>query len=154
MRVALVAAGRLRAGPERDLVNDYLRRAEAVGRAATLTPIDEIEVEAKARGPAGETEALLAAVPEGRLIALDERGENLGSEALSRKLAAWRDQGARATSLLIGGADGLAEPARARADLVVAFGRQTWPHRLVRVMAAEQVYRAATLLAGAPYHRS
>lgn len=156
MRLIVLAAGKLKAGPERALVDDYLARAEAAGRGVGLAPVEEIAVETKAKAKAkdDETAALLAALPEDAvLIALDERGKGLTSEDLARRVEKWRDQGRRAVALVIGGADGLGPEARRRADLVVAFGPQTWPHRLVRAMAAEQLYRVVTILTNSPYHR-
>jgi 23S rRNA (pseudouridine1915-N3)-methyltransferase len=84
---------------------------------------------------------------------LDARGENLDSLALTREIMRWRDAGRPVAVFLIGGADGLAASLRERADLRLAFGAATWPHQMVRIMLLEQVYRAATLLAGHPYHR-
>ncbi len=102
-----------------------------------------------------EAEELLAAVPPGAaLVALDERGRDLTSEALAGQLGRWRDEGARAAAFLIGGPDGLGAAARERASLVLSLGRMTWPHMLVRAMLAEQLYRATTILAGHPYHRA
>ena len=102
-----------------------------------------------------EAEELLAAVPPGAaLVALDERGRDLTSEALADQLGRWRDEGARAAAFLIGGPDGLGAAARERASLVLSLGRMTWPHMLVRAMLAEQLYRATTILAGHPYHRA
>jgi 23S rRNA (pseudouridine1915-N3)-methyltransferase len=153
MRVTIVAAGRLRAGPERTLVSDYLARTEKSGRAVGLHPVAEVELEPKG-GLRQRTAALLDAVPKGaQLIVLDERGRAMESEAFARKLADLRDGGMRDIAFLIGDADGLHEEARARADVVLAFGPATWPHRLVRVMLAEQIYRAVAILAGSPYHR-
>ena len=98
--------------------------------------------------------ALLAAVPDrAAVVVLDERGQDLTSRDLARRLEGWRDQGIQAAAFLIGGPDGHGVSIRQRADLVLALGRMTWPHRLVRVMLAEQLYRAQTILAGHPYHR-
>lgn len=155
MRLALIAAGRLRAGPERDLVDDYLQRARQGGRRAGLSPIEEIEIEPRTADPGRATTALLEAGPTGgKRIVLDERGRHLTSTAFADHLARWRDQGAPAAALFIGPADGFAPSARETADMVWAFGAPTWPHRLVRVMAAEQIYRAVSLLTGTPYHRA
>ena len=106
-------------------------------------------------GGAREGEALLAAVPDGaRIVALDERGKSQTSEAFAKRLGIWRDDGVRAVAFLIGGADGLDESLRKRADMVVSFGALTWPHMLVRALLAEQLYRAHTILTGHPYHRA
>jgi 23S rRNA (pseudouridine1915-N3)-methyltransferase len=104
---------------------------------------------------AREGEALLAAMPQGsRIVALDERGRSETSEAFASRLGRWRDDGVRTVGFLIGGADGLDEAVRKKADLVMSFGAPTWPHMLVRAMLAEQIYRAQTILAGHPYHRA
>ena len=89
-----------------------------------------------------------------KVVALDERGASISSEKFAQVISKARDEGAPALAVLIGGPDGLDEALRARADLTIAFGAMTWPHQLVRVMAAEQIYRAATILAGHPYHRA
>ncbi|MCE6959902.1 23S rRNA (pseudouridine(1915)-N(3))-methyltransferase RlmH [Cereibacter sphaeroides] len=154
MRLALCAVGRLRSGPERDLVEDYLARFERTGRPLGLPPVQLIEVEDKrGGGMEAEAELLSRAMPAGAALAvLDERGRTLSSPEFAEQLARWRD-GGRDVALVIGGADGLAPKLRDRADLALSFGRMVWPHMLVRVMLAEQLYRAATILAGSPYHR-
>jgi len=155
MRLTIVAAGRLRAGPERSLVDDYVARADKAGRAIGLFPVTETELEPKGADAETRTRALLSAAPEGAVVcALDERGRALTSEAFAADLAKRRDNGARDMAFIIGEADGLHPIAREQADLVLALGPQTWPHKLVRVMIAEQIYRAVAILAGAPYHRS
>jgi 23S rRNA (pseudouridine1915-N3)-methyltransferase len=155
MRLQLCAVGRLRAGPERDLVDDYLTRAERSGRILGLGPFTELEVEDKRGGGMVAEAALLAkAVPEGAaLCVLDERGKTLSSPEFAQALAGWRDGGRQDAAFVIGGADGVDPALRGRADLVISFGRMVWPHMLVRVMLAEQLYRAVTILAGSPYHR-
>ena len=155
MRLHLCAVGRLRAGPERALVDDYLSRLERTGRPLGLGPATEHEVEDRKGGGMTAEAALLArAIPEGAaLCVLDERGKLLSSPEFAQVLAQWRDAGRQDAALVIGGADGVDPGLRARADLVLSLGRMVWPHMLVRVMAAEQLYRAATILAGGPYHR-
>ena len=155
MRLHLCAVGRLRAGPERDLVDDYLSRLDRTGRPLGLGPVTEHEVEDKKNlGMAAEGALLAKVVPEGAaLCILDERGKTLSSPEFAATLAAWRDAGRQDAAFVIGGADGIDPTLRARADLAISFGRMVWPHMLVRVMLAEQLYRAATILAGSPYHR-
>ena len=155
MRLQLCAVGRLRAGPERALVDDYLTRLERTGRPLGLGPATEHEVEDKRGGGMVAEAALLAkAVPEGAaLCVLDERGKMLTSPEFAQNLAQWRDGGRQDAAFVIGGADGVDPALRGRADLVISFGRMVWPHMLVRVMLAEQLYRAATILGGGPYHR-
>ncbi|MFN3576300.1 MAG: 23S rRNA (pseudouridine(1915)-N(3))-methyltransferase RlmH [Tabrizicola sp.] len=156
MRLHLCAVGRLRAGPERDLVDDYLQRLDRAGRPLGLGPASEHEVEdRKGGGMAAEGALLARAVPEGAaLCVLDERGKLLTSPEFAARLAGWRDGGRQDAAFVIGGADGVDPALRARADLVLSFGHMVWPHMLVRAMLAEQLYRAATILAGSPYHRA
>ncbi len=156
MRVHLIAVGRLRAGPERDLVDDYVLRFDRTGRPLGLGPAVEHEVEDKKNlGPGAEAELLARAVPSGAvLVTLDERGRVMTSPEFAGMLAKWRDGGRQDVAFVIGGADGIDPGLRAKADASVSFGAMVWPHMLVRVMLAEQLYRAATILSGGPYHRA
>lgn len=156
MKLTICAVGRLRKGPEAELIDDYLTRATRTGRALGLGPATVTEVEdKKGGGMAAEAALLENALPDNaRIIALDERGKLLTSPQFADHLARWRDDGIRDTALIIGGADGIDPTLRARADLSLSFGKMVWPHMLVRVMLAEQIYRATTILAGSPYHRS
>ena len=156
MRLHLCAVGRLRAGPERDLVDDYLLRFDRSGRALGLGPVQEHEVEDKKNaGMGAEADLLARAVPAGAvLVTLDERGKLMSSPEFAALLAKWRDGGRQDLAFVIGGADGIDAGLRARADFSISFGAMVWPHMLVRVMLAEQLYRAASILAGAPYHRA
>ena len=155
MKVSLVVVGRLRAGPERALIDDYLTRFERTGRGLGLGPVTVIEVEDKKNsGMSGEAVLIRNAIPKGAiLVALDERGKLMTSPELSKKLAGWRDQGQGHVAFVIGGADGIASDLRAEADMLLSFGKMVWPHMLARVMLSEQLYRAASILSGAPYHR-
>jgi len=155
MRLHLCAVGRMRAGPERALIDDYVARFDRTGRALGLGPMTEHEVEDKrGGGMAAEAELLGRAVPAGALLAvLDERGRSLTSRAFAAQLARWRDEGRQDVAFAIGGADGIDPALRDRAGFALSFGAMVWPHLLVRVMLAEQIYRAATILAGGPYHR-
>ena len=155
MRVHLCTVGRLRLGPERDLITDYVTRFDRTGRTLGLGPLTEHEVEDKKNaGMAAEADLLARAIPAGALIAaLDERGAVLSSPEFAAQLAKWRDGGRQDVAFVIGGADGIDPALRARADFSLSFGRMVWPHMLVRVMLAEQLYRAATILGGGPYHR-
>jgi 23S rRNA (pseudouridine1915-N3)-methyltransferase len=158
MRVVIAAVGRLKSGPERDLVARYLERASVGARALGWRGPDLIEIpESKARRPedrkAEEASALRAAIPAGaRLVTLDERGDILDSETFARRLQAFRAAATPALAFVIGGADGL-DPAL-RADLSFAFGKATLPHQFVRALVCEQIYRATTILTGHPYHRA
>lgn len=155
MRVHICAVGRLRAGPEATLIDDYLTRFDRTGKPLGLSRAELREVEdKKGKGMAAEAELLLRAVPEGAtLVTLDERGKVLSSPEFAAQIGRWRDDGAGDVAFVIGGADGLAPDLRSRADFKLSFGRMVWPHMLVRVMLAEQLYRAASILAGSPYHR-
>jgi len=158
MRVTIAAVGRMKAGPERDMVARYLDRAVGGGKPLALTGFDVIEqTESRASSApsrkADEAKALRAALPEGLVVALDERGKAIASEALAKQIGRWRDDGRPAVSFVIGGADGLDPDFVATADLVLSFSPLTWPHQLVRIMLAEQLYRTTTILAGHPYHR-
>ncbi len=155
MKLHICAVGRLRAGPERDLFDDYLMRADRTGRALGVGPCTLHEVEDKKGGRmAAEAVLLDRALPAGAvLIALDERGKLISSPEFADKLAGWRDMGRSDVAFVIGGADGIAPDLRARADFTVSLGKMVWPHMLARVMLAEQIYRATSILAGAPYHR-
>ncbi len=160
MRLLIAAVGKLKQGPERDLLAHYLGRAEAAGRKLHLSPLNVIEVAeskaatAKARMRA-EAETLLAKVPAShKLVCLDPGGEALSSEAFARLLAKYRDDGVEGIAFAIGGADGLAEEASVKAARILSLGPMTLPHGLARIVLAEQLYRAATILAGHPYHRA
>ncbi|MDP5219774.1 23S rRNA (pseudouridine(1915)-N(3))-methyltransferase RlmH [Ruegeria sp. 2205SS24-7] len=155
MRISVCAVGRLRAGPEKDLIDDYLARFDRTGRALGLGPARIIEVEDKKNAGMGAEDALLRkAIPKGGLICtLDERGRTLTSPEFAQRLGNWRDAGRQDVALVIGGADGIDPGLRAAADFSLSFGKMVWPHMLVRVMLAEQLYRAATILSGGPYHR-
>lgn len=155
MRVHLCAVGRLRAGPEKALIDDYLTRFDRTGRALGLSGGGVTEVEdRKGGGMAAEGDLLRRAIPRGaRLWVMDERGVQMSSPSFADHLAVLRDGGQGDLAICIGGADGLAPELRADADLAISFGHMVWPHMLVRVMLAEQLYRAASILAGGPYHR-
>lgn len=155
MRVHICAVGRLRKGPERDLYDDYLTRFDRTGRALALGPAQLIEVEDKKGGGMPAEAALLErAIPTGSLICvMDERGRLQSSPAFAEMLGQWRDQGRQDVAFVIGGADGIDPTLRDRADAALSFGKMVWPHMLVRVMLAEQLYRAASILASGPYHR-
>lgn len=154
MKLTLLAVGRLRAGPERVLIDDYLTRFERTGRGLGLPAISVVEVEdRKGGGMSSEAVLLDKAFPQNALlVTLDERGTVMPSPEFASKLGTWRDAG-RDVAFMIGGADGIDPSLRDRADVSISFGKMVWPHMLVRVMLAEQLYRAASILAGSPYHR-
>lgn len=154
MRIEIRAIARIRPGPERSLVNTYIERANHHGRATGLGPVSEREFDARTLdGAAAETRALIDGLASGPVIALDERGKQMDSREFSEMLGRERDQGARDMSFLIGGADGFDHSVLPGSVRLLSLGRMVWPHKLVRVMLAEQLYRASALLSGAPYHR-
>jgi 23S rRNA (pseudouridine1915-N3)-methyltransferase len=159
MRLLIVAVGRLKQGPERDLCEHYLGRADTAGRKLALSPVTVIEVP-ESRGPTApsrckaEAAALIAKLPRSYpCISLDPMGEALGSEAFARLLGKLRDDGAEGLGFLIGGADGLGPETLVKSIRRLSLGPMTLPHGLARIVLAEQLYRAATILAGHPYHR-
>ncbi|WP_281966932.1 23S rRNA (pseudouridine(1915)-N(3))-methyltransferase RlmH [Roseovarius nanhaiticus] len=156
MRLHICAVGRMRAGPERHLLDDYLLRADRTGRALGLGPTTVHEVEdKKGGGPAAEAALLERVLPQSAIrVMLDERGKLISSPKFARKLAEWRDAARGDLAFIIGGADGIDPGLRATADFSLSFGAMVWPHMLARVMLSEQIYRAATILAGGPYHRA
>ena len=158
MRISIAAVGRMKNGPERELVARYLERAAGSGKPLALTGFDVSELSESRAGSAAsrkaeEAKAIRTALPEGMVVALDERGKSLTSEAFANQLGRWRDDGRPAVGFVIGGADGIDPDFVSRADLVVSFSPMVWPHQLVRIMLAEQLYRATTILSGHPYHR-
>ncbi|MCZ4259243.1 23S rRNA (pseudouridine(1915)-N(3))-methyltransferase RlmH [Limimaricola sp. G21655-S1] len=155
MRVRICAVGRMKSGPERALVEDYTTRFDRTGRALGLGPLTITEVDdRKGGGMAAEAALLDRAIPGGAVIcAMDEHGREMSSPDFANMLAGWRDQGRAEVAFVIGGADGIDPALRSRADAMLSFGPMVWPHMLVRAMLSEQLYRAASILAGAPYHR-
>ncbi len=158
MKIVIAAIGRMKQGPERELVARYLERARQSGKPLALTGFEVVELaESRASSAATrkteEAKALRATLPDGIVVALDEDGKTQTSEAFARQLGRWRDDGRPAVSFVIGGADGIDPDFFAEADLTLSFSPLTWPHQLVRIMLAEQLYRATTILSGHPYHR-
>jgi 23S rRNA (pseudouridine1915-N3)-methyltransferase len=139
LQLHIIARGRIGRGPEADLVDRYLKRISWPVKVTELP-----ESGGKAPPPPADSSVT---------ILLDEKGEQMGSLAFARRLERWRDGGAREARFLIGGADGFGEAERAGADLLLAFGKATWPHLLARALLAEQLFRATSILANHPYHR-
>ena len=160
MRLLLIGVGRLKAGPERELFERYFKRLADLARTTGIAGVDLREIEeGRARRPedrqAQEARLILAALPKGAtLILLDERGVALSSARWADEIGKARDNAAPAYVLAIGGPDGFDPSLRGQAQGVLSFGAMTWPHQLVRVMAAEQLYRSLAILAGHPYHRA
>jgi 23S rRNA (pseudouridine1915-N3)-methyltransferase len=158
MKISIAAVGRMKNGPERELVARYLERAQGSGKPLALTGFEVHELAESRAGSAAarkaeEAKAIRAVLPEGMLVMLDERGKSIASEAFATQLGRWRDDGRQAVSFVIGGADGIDPDFVRSADLVLSFSPMVWPHQLVRIMLAEQLYRATTILSGHPYHR-
>jgi 23S rRNA (pseudouridine1915-N3)-methyltransferase len=138
MQLHIVARGKIGRSPEAELVDRYLKRIQWPTRVTELP-----DTGGKVPDISGAT----------RIVMLDELGENLPSRVIAERLGAWRDDGVRETRFLIGAADGFDDAARAQADLLISFGRATWPHMMARAMLAEQLWRATSILANHPYHR-
>jgi 23S rRNA (pseudouridine1915-N3)-methyltransferase len=139
MRLHIIARGKIGRSSEAELVDRYAKR---IAWPFRLTELPD----------AGGT--LPAPLAPYRDVLLDERGKQLASEEFAALIGKWRDEGVRETRFLIGAADGHGSAAREKADLLLAFGAMTWPHLLARAMLAEQLWRATSILAGHPYHRS
>ncbi len=158
MQMTIAAIGRMKAGPERELAERYIDRVNKAGRRLGLSLAVREFPESRAGSAVARKEqeatALLAALPPGAmLVALDESGKNLDSRAFAGQLSRWRDDGTADLVFAIGGADGLGPAVLQAAVLRLALGVMTWPHQMVRLMLAEQAYRAVTILTGHPYHR-
>ena len=152
MKIIIGAVGKMKKkSPEEALINEYVSK--------TRWPVEIKEVEEKRTLPVDElksveSELLLKVLPnDAKIVVLDERGETLSSRELAGRLRTWQDSGVGTVAFLIGGANGHSETLRQRADLKLSFGRMTLPHMLMRVVLAEQIYRAKTILDGHPYHK-
>lgn len=145
----------MRSGPERTLVDDYLKRAQSLSRSVGFLGVEEQSVDlSKCRSRTEETQKLIEGLPDGSaLVLLDERGKPKTSRQFAKLLSDQRDLGPPHLVFLIGGADGFDPEVLPSQAQKLSFGVQTWPHKLVRVMLAEQVYRGLGILAGTPYHR-
>lgn len=148
LAVDILSFGRAQGSPETALAQTYLTRARDAGRVLALTGFTLTEIDER------RPEKMLELSKGNLTVALDEQGKSIGSEAFAKQLARWRDGGTQKVQFLIGAAAGLPTEAKAAATMTISFGQQTWPHMLVRVMLAEQLYRAVTILTGHPYHRS
>ncbi len=160
MRLHILAIGRLKAGPELELFDDYAKRARGLGRSCGITDLTARDF-AESKLPdaqsrmQSEAALLLGASPDPSFrIVLDERGKALTSDGFAGILRRHLDQGTSSLAFLIGGPDGHGAELREQAGLVLSLGAMTWPHRLARVMLAEQIYRAVTILVKHPYHRA
>lgn len=160
MRIILAAIGKLKDSGERDLFDRYAKRIDQSGRSLSLGPLIIVELP-ESRAPdviarkLDESARLLKAVSAAQaIIALDEFGHNLSSTAFATRLAQFRDEGLGTVALLLGGPDGHGPDVLASAKLKLSLGAMTLPHGLARVIVAEQLYRATTILSGHPYHRA
>ena len=160
MRISILAVGHTKAAPEQTLCDDYLRRLQHQGRGIGITDaicktLPEAKRGSAAQRKTDESDRLIAQVPvKARRIVLSERGKQLSSEAFADHIRRMLEEGAGELCFLIGGPDGHAETLERDADLLLSLGAMTWPHRLVRAMLLEQIYRAVTIIANHPYHRA
>ena len=154
MKIVLRASGLMKSGPERDLVDDYISRAQHLGRGLGIPDITESAIDTRnAKSRSLETRAILSGYESCRLVILDERGKTLTSRQMASQITKWRDTAENTVVFAIGGADGF-EPADIPPGAIKwSFGAQVWPHKLVRVMMAEQIYRSLSIMARTPYHR-
>ena len=155
MRINICAIGHIKNSPEEELIKDYINRFDRIGNIIGVGPIKVIEKEDKKnKGVLAEGQLLMDSIPTGSIIcALDENGLELDSYGFAKKISFWRDHGNQAVTLIIGGASGLSKGVKEKADLSISLGKMVWPHRLVRVMLAEQLYRAASIISRSPYHK-
>jgi len=155
MKLGLLVCGKLKPGPETDLVQDYLARAKKQGRSLGVTDVlcKQVTVRAGSSVIAVSRSALEASAAGCKRVMLDESGKNLTTKQFSSQINLWREQGAANILLMVGPADGWDSEALKQADLVLSFGKMTWPHKLAQVMAAEQIYRIVSVLSGSAYHR-
>ncbi len=159
MKISLHAVGRMKKGPERDLFDRYFDRARAVGKNLNMVvlPVKE-HAEGRGQRPldrkAQEARDLLSHIDDkAYILALDERGKSISSSDFAKLIEKERDCGRGHFCLMIGGADGFDGLIRERADQLISFGAMTWPHQMVRIMAAEQIYRSFCIVSGHPYHK-
>ena len=154
MHITLISIGKLKKGPEKELVDDYVSRFNKAGPGIGLRSLKLVDL-ASGGGLDAEGERLLQAIPQGAdVFRLDEHGPAWPSVQFSERISKRRDQGTRDLCFLIGGAEGYSDAVRTACPQTLALGPQTWPHRLVKVMITEQLYRAVSLLAGTPYHKA
>jgi 23S rRNA (pseudouridine1915-N3)-methyltransferase len=159
MKIGIAAIGLLKSGPEKELAAEYEQRIQGAGRNAGITGF-QVQDWAESRGATAdlrkteEAKRLWSAVPDdGVAIVLDERGKALTSAEFAKLIEAQTQSGCRSLNFLIGGPDGHAAETRSRAFKTLSFGPMTFPHRLLRVMLLEQIYRSVTIIVNHPYHR-
>ena len=152
MQIIISAIGKLKKNtPEDELIQDYLKKTKW---PVTIKEFEEKKTLTVEQLKEAESNLLLSSIPQGgKIIALDERGKTPSSREFAELIGKWLDEGVQSISFLIGGANGHAEKLREKADYKLSFGRMTLPHMLARVVLAEQIYRAKTILDGHPYHK-
>lgn len=154
MHITLISVGKLKTGPEKELVDDYVARFNKAGPGIGLRSLKLVDL-ASGGGLEAEGQRILGAVPAGaKVLRLDEHGQAWTSVKLAQQMAKWRDAGTPQLCILIGGAEGYSDAVREAFPDTLALGPQTWPHRLVKAMISEQLYRSVSLLAGLPYHKA
>ncbi len=160
MEISIIAVGKMKNGPERELFSRYSDRAVKSGRQLGLTGFSVLELAESQKKTASERKtqeanAIRNALPKGAIfVVLDENGKSLGSKDFSNYISKWRDEAVSHLYFIIGGADGLEYSLIKQANFSLGFSAMTWPHQLVRIMLAEQLYRTITILRSHPYHRS
>ena len=158
MKLGVLAVGRLKAGPERDLAGRYAARVTALGKplglAFTMREMSESRARQAATRMDEEAESLLDHMGKDLFVVFDAGASDIDSAGFAGRIAAWRDAGRPALHCVIGGPDGLGKAVLDRAALKLSFGVMTLPHQLVRILVVEQLYRAMTILSGHPYHRA
>lgn len=160
MKLILIAVGRLKAGPERELCDRYAERLRLGARAVGVASVSQVEISESPQRRAEdrmaeEARAILAATPpDAALMLFDERGAAIDSAGFAGLLRRQREAGVAALAAAVGGPDGLAPELREKARHVLSFGRMTMPHQIIRALVFEQFYRATTILTGHPYHRA
>jgi 23S rRNA (pseudouridine1915-N3)-methyltransferase len=160
MRLSILTIGRLKKGPESSLCEDYETRIKGLGKQAGISRLSiaehpESRLATASQRQKEEAEILTASLPpQAFAVVLDERGKSIASEAMAELIQKRLDQGTQDLAFLIGGPDGHAAKIRENAGFVLSFGPMTWPHRLVRLMLLEQIYRSVTIMVNHPYHRA
>ena len=151
MKITVAAIGKFKTSPEREIFTSYIKR---IPWQFELKELEAKKALSSEQLKSAEAALLFSAVPKNsRIIALDERGKNISSLELAGLISTWQGEGTSSVAFIIGGADGLSDDVRRKADFTLSFGKLTWPHMLVRSMLAEQVYRAYSIISGHPYHR-
>ena len=155
MKITIRAGAVIKSGPERDLIDDYIGRAAGLARNLGISSIEEQQVDLRAKKTRkDESLAIIGDAKPGQMtVYLDERGKALSSRQMAQHIARWRDDGQSECVFLIGPPDGFDRDCVPPHAVIWQLGKPVWPHKLLRVMLCEQIYRAFSILAGTPYHR-